>query len=136
VFAAGVLAHEALHALAWRLAGRVPAETVRLGFQWKTLTPYAHCAVPMAAGPYRIGAAVPGVVLGVLPALLGLATGSGALFLFGLLFTLAAGGDALILWLLRDVPADRLVADHPERAGCYVYDEADEETESTGSVAD
>ena len=134
VFAAGVLAHEALHAAAWRLAGRVPAGTVRLGFQWKSLTPYAHCAVPMAAGAYRIGAAVPGVVLGLLPALLGLATGGGALFLFGLLFTLAAGGDAFILWLRRDVPAELLVADHPERAGCYVYGAAGEETERIGSV--
>src|SRR5690606_5892329 len=105
----------------WRLAGRVPAGTVRLGFQWKAFTPYAHCSVPMAAGAYRVGAAVPGVVLGVLPALAGLVTGGGAVFLFGLLFTLAAGGDALILWLLRDVPTDRLVEDHPSRAGCYVY---------------
>ena len=134
VFAGGVLAHEALHAAAWRLAGRVPAEAVRLGFQWKALTPYAHCAVPMAAGPYRVGAAVPGVVLGLGPALLGLAVGSGAVFLFGLLFTLAAGGDALVLWLLRDVPADRLVADHPTRAGCLVLGGAGEESERAGSA--
>jgi hypothetical protein len=93
----------------------------------------------MAAGAYRFGAAVPGVVLGVLPALAGLATGGGALFLFGLLFTLAAGGDALILWLLRDVPAARLVSDHPTRAGCLVHGEAEdgpagEESESAGSA--
>lgn len=120
VLAAGVVAHEMLHVWAWRLAGRVPAETVRLGFQWKTLTPYAHCSVPMPARAYRIGAAAPGVVLGLLPALAGLALGHGALFLFGLLFTLAAGGDAVILWLLRDVPPERLVKDHPSRAGCLV----------------
>jgi hypothetical protein len=134
VFAAGVVAHEALHAAAWRWAGRVPAGSVRLGFQWKTLTPYAHCAVPMAVRAYRVGAAVPGVALGLLPALAGLAAGSGGLFLFGLLFTLAAGGDALILWLLRDVPADRLVEDHPTRAGCFVHARAGEESEIAGSV--
>jgi hypothetical protein len=134
VFAAGVVAHEALHALAWRLAGRVPAGAVRLGFQWRTLTPYAHCAVPMAASAYRVGAAVPGVALGLLPALLGLATGGGAVFLFGLLFTLAAGGDALILWLLRDVPVDRLVEDHPTRAGCVVHGPAGEDSEHVGSA--
>ncbi|MDX1418678.1 MAG: DUF3267 domain-containing protein [Rubricoccaceae bacterium] len=133
VFAAGVVAHEVLHVVAWRWVGHVPAGTVRLGFQWATLTPYAHCEVPMAARAYRIGAATPGVVLGLLPVLAGLATGGGALFLFGLLFTLAAGGDALILWLLRDVPADQLVADHPSRAGCLVH-AAGEETEGVGSA--
>src|SRR5690606_7073955 len=53
VFAAGVVAHEALHALAWRLAGRVPAGAGRPGLPWRTLTPYAPRAVPMAASPYR-----------------------------------------------------------------------------------
>jgi hypothetical protein len=119
-FAVGVVAHEALHAVAWRWAGRLPFGTIRLGLQRKTLTPYAHCAAPMPARAYRIGAAVPGVVLGLAPAAVGLAVGDGGVFLFGLLFTVAAGGDALVLWLLRDVPADRLVEDHPTRAGCYV----------------
>lgn len=119
VFAAGVLAHELLHAAAWRLAG-APAGSVRLGFQLKTLTPYAHCSAAMPARAYRIGAATPGVVLGLVPALLGLALGLGGVFWFGLLFTLAAGGDALILWLLRGVEGHRLVEDHPEKPGCSV----------------
>lgn len=121
VFVAGVVAHEALHALAWKLAAGLPWGDIRLGFQWKTLTPYAHARVPMTARAYRIGAATPGVVLGLGPAAAGLATGGGGWMLFGLLFTLAAGGDALILWLLRGVAPLRLVEDHPERAGCYVW---------------
>jgi hypothetical protein len=122
LFVGGVLAHEGLHAAAWRLAG---AETgsVRLGFQVKTLTPYAHSSAPMTARAYRIGAVTPGLVLGVVPALAGLALGEGAVFWFGLLFTLAAGGDALILWLLRGVPGARLVADHPTKPGCLVLPE-------------
>ena len=120
----GVLAHEALHALAWKLAAGLPWREMKLGFQWKTLTPYAHARVPMAARAYRIGAATPGVVLGLLPVAVALATADGAWLLFGLLFTFAAGGDALILWLLRGVAPGRLVEDHPTRAGCYVWGEA------------
>jgi hypothetical protein len=41
---------------------------------------------------------------------------------FGLLFTFAAGGDALVLWLLRGVAPHRLVEDHPTRAGCFVWE--------------
>lgn len=119
---AGVLVHEGLHALAWRLAADLPPASVRLGFNWKALTPYAHCAAPMPARAYRIGAATPGIVLGLAPAAVALATGNGMLLAFALLFTLAAGGDALILVLLRGVPAGVPVVDHPERAGCLVLD--------------
>lgn len=117
---AGVLAHEGLHALAWRLAATLPPGAVRLGFNWKALTPYAHCSAPMPARAYRIGAVTPGVALGLAPAAAALATGSGALLTFALLFTLAAGGDALIVLLLRGVPPAALVTDHPTRAGCLV----------------
>lgn len=120
---AGVLAHEALHALAWRASATLPPGSVRLGFNWKALTPYAHCSAPMPARAYRIGAAAPGVALGLLPVIAAWVTGSGALLVFGLVFTLAAGGDALILWLLRGVPPTVLVEDHPTRAGCLVRDE-------------
>lgn len=125
---AGVLAHEALHALAWRASAELPAGSVRLGFNWKALTPYAHCSASMSARAYRIGASVPGIALGLIPAAIAWGIGSGALLVFALLFTLAAGGDALILWLIRGVPAEARVIDHPSRAGCLVLenDEAGE----------
>ena len=123
LFAGGVVVHEALHGIAWRLAGAASG-SVRFGFQWKTLTPYAHSTEPMSARAYRIGAVTPGLVLGLGPALVGLAVGAGAMFWFGLLFTLAAGGDALILWLLRGVPGYRLVKDHPSKPGCLVLGDA------------
>lgn len=120
----GIAAHELLHLVAWKLAARPSAGALRLGFQWRTLTPYAHCDEPMSARAYLIGAATPGVVLGLLPVAIGLLAGWGGWMWFGLLFTLAAGGDALILWLLRDVPASRMVIDHPSRAGCIVLADA------------
>ena len=118
----GIVLHEVLHALAWKAAGGMPWSDVQLGFQWKTLTPYAHSRVPMTARAYRIGAATPGVVLGLAPAIASLVTSDGFWLLFGVLFTIAAGGDALILWLLRGVPPMRLVQDHPTRAGCLVLE--------------
>lgn len=136
VIAVGTLAHELLHALAWWLAARPPKGTIRLGFQWKTVTPYAHCSVPMTARAYRIGAVTPGIVLGLLPALVGIATGWGDWALFGLLFTLAAGGDAVIVWVLRGVPGDALVDDHPSRAGCLVLDPDGEAVDAVGTAGD
>lgn len=120
VFLAGVVVHEAIHGVAWKLASGKPWRALRFGVQLKTLTPYAHCTEPMSARAYRTGAAAPGVALGLAPVLLALVTGDGALAAFGLFFTLAAGGDALVLWLLRGVAPGRLVADHPTLAGCLV----------------
>jgi hypothetical protein len=122
VLVVGIVAHEALHGLSWAVFGRKPLNSVKFGFQARSLTPYAHLKEPVRARAYRLGTAMPGVVLGLGPSLAGLITGNAPAMLFGLLFTLAAGGDALILWLIRNVDPATLVEDHPTRAGCYVLE--------------
>ncbi len=116
----GIVVHEAVHGLTWKWSTGKPFGVIRFGFDWKTVTPYAHCTEPMKARPYRIGAIMPLLLLGMLPALYAIAFGSAAWAGFGLFFTFAAGGDMLILWLLRDIAPDAMVEDHPSRAGCYV----------------
>lgn len=118
----GIVVHELIHGLAWAIAGRKPLRAIRFGVQWKTLTPYAHCTEPLEVRAYRIGALMPGLILGIIPAIAGVVSGDGFLAAFGLFFTLAAGGDLLILWLIRNVRPGTLVEDHPERAGCYVIE--------------
>ncbi len=123
VLIVGVVAHELLHSFSFVLIGKQPLENVKLlGFQWKTLTPYSSCRVPVRAWAYRWVVAIPGLVLGVAPSLAGIITGNGWVMLYGLFFFFAAAGDALILWLLRGIGGDELVEDHPERAGCYVLE--------------
>lgn len=120
VVLAGVVVHEALHGIGWAWASGLPLRQVRYGVNWKALSPYAHFTVPMPARAYRIGSALPGLVLGGAPLLASLVFGHAHMFWFGVLFTLSAGGDMLILWLIRDVPPDAAVQDHPSRAGCLV----------------
>ena len=122
LLAAGAFVHELIHGLAWMRAGRKEWRSISFGFDVKTLTPFAHCSSPMNARAYRIGALAPGVLLGMIPATLGIAIGQPALMLFGLTFTIAAGGDFLVLWLLRGVQARTEVEDHPTKAGCIIHD--------------
>jgi hypothetical protein len=118
----GIVVHELIHGLSWVIFGRKPFSAIKFGFQWKTLTPYAHLKEPVEVNAYRLGAFLPGFILGILIYILSLVFGNGDLFWFSLVHTSAAGGDWLILWLIRNVRAGMQVEDHPTNAGCYVLE--------------
>lgn len=119
----GILAHELIHLFTWMFFAKKPLKAFKIGIQWKSLTPYAHCKEPMDIRPYRIGAFAPGFLLGILPWLVSLFTGDILLMAFGFMYTVAAGGDFLILWLIRNVKPNTLVEDHPTNAGCYIIEQ-------------
>ncbi|MEM7111484.1 MAG: alpha/beta fold hydrolase [Chloroflexota bacterium] len=119
----GVVVHELLHAAGFIWLGGVDRTAVSFGFSWRGLAPYAHCREPITAVAYRLTTALPGFVLGVLPALLGLLTDTMPLMLFGAWMIIAAGGDISVLLVTQGVPSDACVRDHPNRAGCYVLKE-------------
>jgi hypothetical protein len=118
----GIVVHELIHGLSWVIFGRKPFSAIKFGFQWQSLTPYAHLKEPVEVNAYRLGAFMPGFILGILVYSLSLVLGNGDLFWFSLVHTSSAGGDWLILWLIRHVKAGMQVEDHPTNAGCYVLE--------------
>lgn len=122
LFLLGIVLHEAIHGVVWAVWGTGSFSTIKFGMNIRALAPYAHATVPMKASAYRLGAFSPAFVLGIIPAIGGLFTGNLAATLFGIIFTAAAAGDFLVLWLIRRLPSDALVGDHPTRAGCIVLD--------------
>jgi hypothetical protein len=119
---ASIVVHELIHGLTWMGWGKKPFSALKFGVQWKTLTPYAYLKGPVDVKVYRLGGFMPGLVLGLLPFILSLALGNGALLWFSIFQTAAASGDWLILWLLRNLKGGTLVEDHPSRAGCYAFE--------------
>lgn len=117
----GILIHELLHGLGWLLFGRAPLKSIKLGIAWKALSPYAHTSARMPLNGYRWGVLLPGLLLGIVPGLIAVPTGSITLLFCGFLFTAVAGGDFLVLWLLRGLPPDAEVADHPSQVGAVAY---------------
>lgn len=118
----GTTLHELIHAVCWSWFDGIPWHKIEFGMKWKVLSPYVHCPEPVEVNNYRWGVAMPGIVLGLLPFLVALTLQNGWLLGFGLFFTIAAGGDILILWLLRNVPSGKLVQDHPDLVGCNVVE--------------
>ena len=116
----GIIVHEALHGLTWAKYCKNGIKSIKFGVKWKYLTPYAHCKEPLTVSHYKIGGAMPGIVLGIIPSIIALLTGSAWLMCFGLFFTGAAGGDMLVLWNLRGYDNNYLMKDHPDEIGFMV----------------
>ncbi|MEJ8757337.1 DUF3267 domain-containing protein [Pontibacter sp. H259] len=117
----GAVVHELLHGVTWAAFCKNGLRSIKYGVHWKMLTPYCHCKEVLPLRPYILGGMMPGIVMGILPSIAGLILGNIPVFLFGLLFTIAAGGDMLVLWMLRHTRKEDLVQDHPELIGCIVY---------------
>lgn len=116
---AGIVAHEALHAAGFLLGGASRAD-LHFGIDKETASPFAGCTAPVSAAAYRFSVALPGIVVGLLPACLGIWWGNAPAAVMGWFFLGAAGGDVAALWAMRRVQAAAQVLDHPTRVGCRV----------------
>lgn len=117
----GIVLHELLHALGWVFFTKHGVRSIKFGFMVKMLTPYCHCREPLKWSHYVIGALLPGVVLGLFPAIIAIFIGNFALLGLGLFFILAAMGDVMIFAKLLHEDRDSLIEDHPTEAGYFVY---------------
>lgn len=120
IYVVGIVAHEATHGVGYRAFGGLRPDRVKIGVMWKALMPYAHAKAPMTASAYRKAVLLPGLVTGLLPMAVGLATGFAPLTLAGGTLLGAAGGDWAVFYAIREVPGDRLVRDHPSAVGAEI----------------
>lgn len=123
VMLAGIVVHELIHGLTWACYAKNGWKSISFGVIWKMLTPYCHCNEPMRISGYMMGAMMPCVVLGVVPAIVALFVGDLTLLVFGIIFIATSSGDIWIAWLLTKENPQSLVLDHPTEAGFYILDE-------------
>ncbi len=118
---AGIVLHELIHGMTWALFTEKGFKSITFGIMKELMTPYCHCKEPLRVKHYILGGIAPAILLGLIPAILSWVTGSFPLLLFGIIFTLAAAGDFMIINLLRKEKMDDFAEDHPSEAGCFVY---------------
>ena len=121
VFTIGIVLHELIHGIVWSRFTSNGFKSIRFGVLWKMLTPYCHCKEPLKVKEYIIGALMPAIVLGFIPGIIAIIIGNFGLLIFGIIFTTAAGGDFMIINLLKNEDKDDYVQDHPSEAGCFIY---------------
>jgi hypothetical protein len=117
----GLVIHELIHGIIWAIFAKSGFKAIKFGIFWKTITPYCHCKKPLMVYEYILGAIMPAIVLGIIPAILAIVVGNIKILSFGAFFTMAAAGDFLIIHQLRNEKKGDMVLDHPSEAGCYVY---------------
>jgi hypothetical protein len=116
----GAVLHELLHGIFWIFFTEKGIRSLKFGISESDFSPYIHCKEPIPVRIYRAGIFLPGLVLGIIPAVLAIFTGRFWLLMFGSFFSWAASGDFIILCMIRKLKKNVLVQDHPEKIGCYI----------------
>ena len=116
-----IFAHELSNAAGW-IACRVPVRSIRMGFMWELLAPYAHCTIPTSMQTYRIALVLPLITTGLVPFALGLKLGDADLIGASAFLIGGAGGD--LSMLLAGIAFHRRtrVMDHPGAPAFVVLD--------------
>ena len=127
IFLGGIIIHELIHGIVFAIYAKGGFRSIRFGVMWKMLTPYCHCKEPLLVKHYILGAVMPAIMLGIIPAIASIIIGSFGLLLFGVFFTMAGIGDFMVIHLLRNEKMNDMVQDHPSEAGCYIFREEDAE---------
>ncbi|ELR72753.1 hypothetical protein C900_01132 [Fulvivirga imtechensis AK7] len=117
----GIIIHELLHGVTWACFAKQGMKSISFGMNWKAIAPYCHCSEPLKVKHYRLGGAMPGVVMGIIPVIIATIFQINWMIVFGVFFTWAASGDIIALWMLRRFNANEMVSDHPEKMGFYVH---------------
>lgn len=125
IFLVTIVVHELIHGITWSIFAKNGWKSISFGFITEFLTPYCSCNEPMKKKQIIIGALMPTIVLGFIPAIIAAVSGSSILLMLGCLHILGGGGDLLIiskLLMYKNPSADVLFIDHPYELGTAVFE--------------
>ena len=119
-----IIFHEALHAFAALLWGKVPWSSLHFGFKWRWLAFYCHCDKPLKVNTYRIFALFPLIVTTPIAGLILWLDSSIWTLLFFSGTVAVCAGDVLLFFKTHKVKNNKWIQDHPSEPGFYILPEA------------
>ena len=123
LFILGIMIHELIHGITWACCAKNSFRSIKFGFLWEGLMPYCHCKESLPVKQYIIGAALPTIILGILPAIYALCTGNILALWFSVVLLFGGAGDAMIIRKLWPLDHNMQIMDHPSKPGFYIPDE-------------
>lgn len=117
--------HELIHGTVWAVYAKEHFKSIEFGFIKEYLTPYCCCKDALPKIPYIIGSLAPTFILGIIPCVIAIISGSGFLFVFGCLMILSGGGDMTItskMLCYRSRYLEAVYLDHPYKCGLVVFE--------------
>ncbi len=120
-----IVVHEGIHGFFWGLFAEHGFKSVEFGFIKEYLTPYCTCSDPLKKNHYIIGALMPTIILGLIPMIASLFTGSLAMLAFGIFMYFGGGGDQMIILKLlkykQKEGKEVIFLDHPYECGLIAF---------------
>ena len=116
--------HEAIHGLFWGICAKKHFHSIRFGIILSALTPYCTCSETLTKGQYVVGAAMPTVLLGFLPAGVAAGISSPWLLCLSVFMTLGGGADFYVIMRMlcyRPKQKEVLFYDHPYECGVVAF---------------
>jgi len=120
-----VVGHELIHGITWSIFAKNGWKSISFGFILKYLTPYCHCSEPMKKKHIIIGALMPTILLGIVPSIIAICTGSALLMLVAIFMIYGGGADLLITYKMlryKSKGKEVLFIDHPYELGTAVFE--------------
>ncbi len=117
--------HELIHGLTWGLFTENHMRDIEYGFMKEYMTPYCTCREPLSLFHYITGGLMPLLILGIIPTVAGILSGSLLTLVIGLVMILSAAGDIMICARLLGFKSDAdevLIYDHPTQAGSVIFE--------------
>ncbi len=120
-----IVVHELIHGITWAAFVKEGWKSISFGFIVEYLTPYCSCNQPMKKYQIIVGAIMPTIVLGFIPAIVAVFTGSTITLFVALMLIMGGGGDMIIIFKLlrfKSTAKDVLFIDHPYELGTAVFE--------------
>ena len=117
--------HELIHGATWAIFAKEHFKSISFGVIWAMLTPYCTCNELLKKWQYIIGAIMPTIFVGFLPAVFAILYHNPTLLFISMIMVAGGGGDAIIaakLLMYRPKSIECMYMDHPYECGMVVFE--------------
>ena len=119
-----IVIHELIHGVFRAIFAKNGWKSISFGFIKKYLTPYCSCNESLTKFGYIVGAMMPAIILGFIPAIVSIVIGNAFVFYVAMLMILSGGGDMFTTYLLitfKTHGKKSIYIDHPYLVGLTAF---------------